>query len=104
MQERPLPNPLPQAGEGAVLSDASVRRNPPTLVIPANSACAALAWVFLRRTEFAQPSCFAPSGESLLSVATKGTKKACPAIRARQSRATLANSPATEARPEGTSL
>ncbi len=47
---------------------------------------------------------FRPSGESLLSVATKGTKKACPDIRARWSRATLTNSPATEARPDSTSL
>ncbi len=57
-----------------------------------------------RRTECSDVSGFAPSGESLLSNATKGTKKACPNIRARWSRATLTNSPATEARPEGTSL
>jgi hypothetical protein len=72
---------------GLWLGSRSLPHSGLNLVIAANNTCAgpkgnnpvALAWVFLRRTESARPSCFAPSGESLLSNATKGTKKACPA-------------------------
>ena len=91
----PLSRLRERAGERVLFCRASTFVPTSIPVIPANagrgsianSACAgpkgnnpaASAWVFLRRSEFARPSCFAPSGESLLSDATKGTKKAYPA-------------------------